>query len=112
MIVFISAKNPELSSEVESRFGRSPNYVKVDTETMQWEGFANPAVSQSGGAGVAASQFVVNQGAQAVISGDFGPNAAGVLRAAKIDMHLLTEDAVTVQQAVDLYMQGKLPVFS
>jgi len=49
---------------------------------------------------------------QAVISGDFGPNAAGVLRAANIEMLLFTADTETVQQAVDQYMQGKLPVFS
>jgi len=86
--------------------------VKVDTDTMQWEGFANPAVSQSGGAGVAAAQFVVNQKAAAVISGDFGPNAAGALRAANIEMLLFTDETATVEQAVEQYRQGKLPIFS
>ena len=112
MNIIISARQPELYSDVERRFGRCPSFVKIDTDTMQWEGFANPAAAQSGGAGVAAGQFVVNQGVQAVISGDFGPNAAGVLRAANIEMLLFTADTETVQQAVDQYMQGKLPVFS
>jgi len=111
MILLISAQQPRLDGPVESRFGRSPWLVKVNTETLQWEAFANPGASQSGGAGVAAAQFVINQKANAVISGDFGPNAAGAFRAAGIDMHLFTHEITTVQQAVDSFKQEKLPAF-
>ena len=111
MILIISAQQPQLTGPVDKRFGRSPLLIKMDTETSQWESFVNPGVSQSGGAGVAAAQFVVDQKANVVISGDFGPHAADAFRAAGIEMRLFTSEVTTVQQAVDQYNLGKLVEF-
>lgn len=108
----ISAQQPQLDGPINGRFGRSPWLVKVDTETNQWEAFPNPGVSQSGGAGIAAAQFVIDQKAKAVISGDFGPNAAGAFRAANIHMHLFTDEISTVRQAIEHFVQDRLPVFN
>ncbi len=74
-----------------------------DTETKQWEGFLNSGVSQSGGAGVAAAQFVVDKGAEVVISGDFGPNASRAFEAAGIGMQRFTDSTKTVQEAVEQF---------
>jgi predicted Fe-Mo cluster-binding NifX family protein len=75
--------------------------VLFDTETNQWEAFQNPGASQSGGAGVAAAQLVVDKGADVVLSGDFGPNASRAFQAAKIGMQRFTDSTTTVQEAVD-----------
>lgn len=112
MILFLSAQEPLLESPINERFGRSPWLIKVDSETNQWKAFANPGVNQSGGAGVAAAQFVVDHKANVVISGNFGPNAANAFRAAKIAMHLFTSEVSTVQQAIDHFLEGKLPAFN
>ncbi len=111
MILFISAQQPFLDSPVDERFGRSPWLVKIETETYHWEALPNPGASQSGGAGVAAAQFVIDHKASAAISGDFGPHAAGALRAASVEMRLLNSDGSTVQQAVQSFLQGKLRAF-
>ncbi len=111
MILLISAQQPTLDSPVDERFGRASWLIKVDTATEQWEAYPNPGASQSGGAGVAAAQFVVDQKAGAVISGSFGPNAAGAFRAANIKMYAFSSNVSTIQQAVDGFRQGKLPVF-
>ena len=110
MIVVISAQQGQLNSPVEGRFGRSPWLVRVNTESDEWEAFPNPGAGQSGGAGVAAAQFAIDQKANTVISGDFGPNAANAFRAAIIEMQLFTAEAVTVKDAVELSLQGKLQV--
>jgi predicted Fe-Mo cluster-binding NifX family protein len=112
MIVIISAQNPSLDSSVDNRFGRSPWLVRLDTATNQWEAFQNPGASQSGGAGVAAAQFSIDQHAHAVISGDFGPHAASALRAGKVEMRLFAQDVVTVQQAADRLASGELSLFA
>ena len=110
MIVMISARKPELESTVDERFGRCACLIKVDTETDQWEAFTNPGASQSGGAGVAAAQFVVDKKCAVVISGDFGPNAFHAFQAANVEMRLFGSGVTTVQQAVDAYRQGSLPL--
>jgi predicted Fe-Mo cluster-binding NifX family protein len=110
MLILISAQQPQLDSSCDNRFGRCPWLIKVDTDTNQWEAFPNPGASQSGGAGVAAAQFVIDQKADAVVSGDFGPHAAGAIRVANIEMRLFTKDISTVQEAIDAFKQEKLPL--
>lgn len=111
MILLISAQKPMIDSPKDDRFGRCQWLIKVDTETNQWQAFENPGVSQPGGAGVAAAQFVVDQKADVVISGDFGPHAARAFQAAKIEMRLFTETTTTVQEAVDHFKNNQLPKF-
>ncbi len=111
MKLIISAQNPSLESHIDSRFGRSPWLILFDTETNQWEAFQNPGVNQSGGAGVAAAQFVVDQKADVIISGDFGPHAARAFQAAKIEMWLFSENTTTAQEAVDHFKKNQLAKF-
>jgi predicted Fe-Mo cluster-binding NifX family protein len=111
MKLVISAQNPFLESHIDSRFGRSPWLILFNTETNQWEAFQNPGANQSGGAGVVAAQLVVDQKADVVISGDFGPHAATAFQAAKIEMRLFTKTTATVQEAVDHFKNNQLPKF-
>jgi predicted Fe-Mo cluster-binding NifX family protein len=108
MIVMVSAQQQMIDGQVESRFGRSPFLIKYDTGTKKWQAFSNPGASQSGGAGVAAAQFAIDQKADAVISGEFGPNAARVFQAAKIKMLRFSDDISTVEQAIDQLLRGTL----
>lgn len=108
MKIILSSQGSELTSPVDRRFGRAPWLVLYDADTKEWQAFANPGSNQSGGAGIAASQFAVDQQASVAISGDFGPNAANVLRAANIEMRILKENVNTVQQALDLYFDDQL----
>lgn len=111
MVIMISAQQDSMDSAVDQRFGRCQWLIKVDTETLAWEALPNPGVNQSGGAGVAAAQFVVDQGAAVVASGDFGPNAAAAFRSANIEMRLFIPEVSTVQQAIESFKQGKLLPF-
>jgi predicted Fe-Mo cluster-binding NifX family protein len=93
---------------------RSPHPPGVDGNRTSWrpvEGKdldlqANYTLSQSGGAGIQAAQFVVNQGAEVVLSGNLGPNAFDVLQAAGVPGYLVSEG--TVRQAVEAYRAGQL----
>ena len=73
----------------------------VDTETVSFEAESNPAMNQGGGAGIQAAQFVVERGAQAVLTGNLGPNAYNVLAAVGIPGYLVSGG--TVRQAVEAF---------
>ncbi|HPH97605.1 MAG TPA: NifB/NifX family molybdenum-iron cluster-binding protein [Anaerolineaceae bacterium] len=111
MIIVISSSKPQLESLVDRRFGRSPWLVVMDSATKQWQAIQNPGAGHSGGAGVAAAQCAIDHKADMVISGDFGPNAANALRGANVGMTLFANDSITVQQAFDDYISGRLPVY-
>ena len=106
MKVVVSSQGENLDAPASPVFGRCPTYVFVDTETMEFEALPNAAMSQGGSAGIQAAQFVVNKGAEAVLSGNLGPNAFDVLQAAGVPGYLISEG--TVRQAVEAHKAGQL----
>lgn len=112
MKIIITAQKPGLDALTDPRFGRAQYFIMVDMETLKWESFENPATTKSGGAGVAAAQFIIDRQVDAVISGDFGPNASRALGGAEIKMFVFSPDVDTVQSAVDLMKTNKLQQFN
>ena len=109
MKIAISTSGKTLDSPFDSRFGRAAAFCIVDTETGECESFDNPALSASGGAGVQASQFVAEQGVQAVVSGAFGPNAFDTLAAAEIEMFLAPGNEIhTAAEILEMFKAGQL----
>lgn len=106
MKIVVSAQGDTLEAQTSPVFGRCPTYIFVDTETMDFEIVPNPAMNQGGGAGIQAAQFVINHGAQAVLTGNLGPNAFDVLQAAGISGYLVSEG--TVHQAVEAFKDSRL----
>lgn len=78
MRIVVTANGTDLDAPASPVFGRCSTYIFVDTETMKFEAIDNPAMSAPGGAGIQAAQFVIEQGAQAVLTGNVGPNAFNV----------------------------------
>ena len=109
MKLAISISGKTLDSPFDSRFGRAAAFCIVDTETGEWETIENPALSASGGAGVQASQFVAEHGAQAVASGAFGPNAFDTLAAAEVEMYLAPgNETHTAAKVLEMFKAGQL----
>jgi predicted Fe-Mo cluster-binding NifX family protein len=108
MKIVVTAEGNDLNSPTNPRFGRCPTFIFVETDTLVFEAFPNPAVSASGGAGIQAAQFVVEQGAGAVLTGNLGPNAADVFGAAGVPVYFNNES--TVQAAVEAFKTGRLPL--
>jgi predicted Fe-Mo cluster-binding NifX family protein len=109
MKLAISVAGKTLNSPFDARFGRAAAFCIVDMETGDWRAFDNPALSASGGAGVQAAQFVVKHGAQAVVSGAFGPNAFDTLVAAEIEMYLAPgNEARTTAEILEMFKAGQL----
>jgi predicted Fe-Mo cluster-binding NifX family protein len=106
MKIVITAEGNDLNAPASPRFGRCSTCVFVETETMVVEARPNPAVSASGGAGTQAAQFIVEQGAEAVLTANVGPNAMQVLLAANVPVYAINDG--TVREAVEAYEAGKL----
>ena len=106
MKVVVSSLGENLDAPASPIFGRCPTYVFVDSETMEFEALPNPAMSQGGGAGIQAAQFIIDRGARAVVTGNVGPNAYGVLQAAGLTVYLFRDG--TVRQAIEAFKGGQL----
>jgi len=106
MQVIVTAQGADLNAPVSSRFGRCPTFISVETDTMAHTALPNPAMSASGGAGVQAAQFIVQQGAQALLTDNVGPNAMQVLQAAGIPIYAIGDG--TVGEVVRAFKAGQL----
>lgn len=112
MKIMLSVNAESENPVVNPRFGRAAWLAEFDTDQDTQQVFANPGVSQPGGAGVAAAQFAIDKEIDAVISGHFGPNAARVLSTAGISMVLLKDDQADCKTVINDYLAGNLSVFS
>jgi predicted Fe-Mo cluster-binding NifX family protein len=104
--IAVTAKGQGLDAPTSPFFGRCQWFVLVETETMESETMANPALSASGGAGIQAGQVLVERGVQAIVTGNVGPNAFRVLNAAGVTAYLTSDS--TVRQAVESLQAGQL----
>jgi predicted Fe-Mo cluster-binding NifX family protein len=104
MKIAVTTSGSELSSQVEPRFGRCPNFLIVNTETMEFEVVPNSAVGSAHGAGIGAAQTVASKGVGAVLTGNVGPNAYSALAASGIKV--IAGVSGTVGDAVKRFNSG------
>ena len=106
MRVVISSTGETLDAGVDAVFGRCATFVCVDTETSDVSAWSNPALAASGGAGIQAAQFVLDQKVDAVVTSNLGPNAVRVFAAAGVPVYAV--QGGTVGQAVEALQAGTL----
>jgi len=109
MKVLLSTVQGGLDDQVSPIFGRAPTFTLVELGSDGAGKVSisrNSAMSSPGGAGLAAAQIAIDLGAEAVVSGDFGPKAVYALMQAGIRMHRFSG---SVRQALERLSEGELP---
>ncbi len=106
MKIAISAEEPSLESRVDSRFGRCPWFVIVDTEDQSFEAIENPSGSMGSGAGIQAGSLMSEKSVEYVLTGNCGPNAHRTLSAAGIKIIIGCKG--TVAEVSAQFTEGKL----
>jgi predicted Fe-Mo cluster-binding NifX family protein len=101
----VSSTGPSLDSPVDPRFGRAQYLLIVDVDTLEFEAVQNSNVMAGGGAGIQTAQMIASKGAEAVLTGNCGPNAYRTLNAAGIGVHVGA--AGTVREALERWKQGQ-----
>ena len=105
MKIAVTSTGKTLDSEVDPRFGRAACFIIVDTETMDFNVIENESVAAAGGAGITSAKVVIDAGAEAVLTGNCGPNAEQPLTAAGVKLY--TGATGTVAEAIELFKSGK-----
>ena len=110
MIIAISSTNSKATAKVDPRFGRCESFAIIDTQTNAIRFLDNAAKTASGGAGIAAAQQLLDAGADAVCTGNLGPNAFRVLDEANIQAYRV--DEMPLMDVVRMLNEGKLETIS
>lgn len=107
MKIAFTATEPKLSATLDFRFGRALGFLIVDTETGETSYVPNEQnLNAAQGAGVQAAQNVASSGAKALVTGHCGPKAFRILSAS--DIAIYNTEAVSVQEALDLFQNNQL----
>lgn len=104
MRICITSKGNELTADVDRSFGRAQFFLFVDPDSGVLEAVENAPAAH--GAGVQAAQLMADKRAEAVITGDIGPNAHEGLSVAGIEVFVGATG--TAQQALEAFGQGRL----
>jgi predicted Fe-Mo cluster-binding NifX family protein len=104
--IAISAEGPSLDAAVDPRFGRCAYFIVVETASGRFEAVQNGGGSRTGGAGIQSAQLLAQQGIQAVLTGNCGPNAYQTLEAAGIQV--VVGCVGSVSEAVRRFVAGEL----
>ena len=106
MIICITSTGNTKESKMDPRFGRCPYFVIEDTQSGKTSVLENPAAVSGGGAGIAAGQAMVENNVEAVITGNTGPNAMNVLKAAGIE--IFRGENASVKDNISKFLAGTL----
>jgi predicted DNA-binding protein (UPF0251 family)/predicted Fe-Mo cluster-binding NifX family protein len=107
MKIAITSADGTLEGKVDERFGRARKIILYDVETKEHSVVDNAMnLNAAQGAGIQAAQNVVRSGAQAIISGHFGPKAFQVIQMAGLDVYSAMN--ITVKEAIQSFESGKL----
>jgi predicted Fe-Mo cluster-binding NifX family protein len=106
MKLAITATGPELSSRFDPRFGRAKYLLFVETPFRTFVPLENSAAMNAAqGAGIQAAQHVIDNQAEAVITGNCGPKAFRALEAAGVRVYLAPDG--TVAENLDRFDHGQ-----
>ena len=106
MKIAITSTGKTLESQVDPRFGRAACFIIIETETMDFSVIENSNVAAAGGAGISSAKAVIDAGAEALLTGNCGPNAERTLSAGKIKLY--TGVSGTVSEAIEFFKTDKL----
>lgn len=87
MKIALPVNEKNMSSSICISFGRTPYFLIYDTDTLTPSFLDNGAIASQGGAGIKASQVLVDNGVNALITPRCGENAAAILKTANIPMY-------------------------
>lgn len=106
MKLCISSTSNDKSALVDKRFGRCSYFAIYDTNTNAFSFIKNSAVNEAQGAGLSASQNIIDEKVDVVITGNVGPNAMKILNAADVTIYQFIGN--TVEQQVQFFLENKL----
>ncbi len=106
MKIAITSQGKDLNAEVDPRFGRCAFFIIYDTDKDEFEAIDNTNAGMMGGVGPQSAQTIAEKGAEAVLTGNVGPNAFQTLTAADITVYAGISGKVS--DAIENFKKGAI----
>jgi predicted Fe-Mo cluster-binding NifX family protein len=106
MKIAISASGKNNDSLLDKRFGRCEYFQIHDTDTKEIKVIENVGNTASGGAGIAASNQLIDEKVEVIITGNLGPNAFELIEKEGIKAYKC--DVLAITLVLEKYSNGEL----
>jgi predicted Fe-Mo cluster-binding NifX family protein len=109
MKIAVTSYGEELDSKVDHSFGRATWFIVIDLDEGTFQAHSNKQnIDALQGAGIQAAQNIANLRADAVLTGNVGPNAFRTLNAASVKIFIFDKSIETVEEALSAWKAGNL----
>ncbi|WP_300278464.1 NifB/NifX family molybdenum-iron cluster-binding protein [Peptacetobacter sp.] len=106
MKLAIPVDEKNINSEVCISFGRTPYFLIYNTENGEEKYLDNSAIAASAGAGIKASQTIVDESVEILLTPRCGENAAEVLEAGDVKIYRTFKGSA--KENIDAFKENKL----
>lgn len=106
MKIAISATGKDTDSLLDMRFGRCDYFQIYDSESEEFKVVENKGQSSGGGAGIVASQQLVDENVNTIITGSLGPNAFKIIEKAEIKSYKCGN--ISIKNALEKFKNSEL----
>lgn len=106
MKIGISATGKNKDSLLDERFGRCEYFQIYNTTSGEIKVIENKAKSVSGGAGIAASNQLIDEKVDVIITGSLGPNAFDLIEKEGIKAYKC--ESIAISSVLKKYNNGEL----
>ena len=85
MKIAVTSTGKDLTSNMDTRFGRAEYFIFVDSETMEFEVIDNKQnLNLPQGAGIQAGKIIIDNNVDVLITGNCGPKAFKILNKGRV----------------------------
>ncbi|ENK0555496.1 diguanylate cyclase [Clostridium sporogenes] len=106
MKIAISSTGKTMENLLDMRFGRCEYFQIHDTESKEVKILENEGRNASGGAGIVASNQLVDEKVDVIITGNFGPNAFEIIEKAGVKAYKC--ESISITSVIEKYNKGEL----
>lgn len=110
MKIAISSTGKTMENLLDMRFGRCEYFQIYDTESKEVKILENEGQNASGGAGIIASNQLVDEKVDVIITGNFGPNAFEIIEKAGVKAYKC--ESISITSVIEKYNKGELEQIS
>ena len=110
MKIAISSTGKNMENLLDMRFGRCEYFQIHDTESKEVKILENKGQNASGGAGIVASNQLVDEKIDVIITGNFGPNAFEIIEKAGVKAYKC--ESISITSVIEKYNKGEIEQIS
>ncbi|AVQ46022.1 NifB/NifX family molybdenum-iron cluster-binding protein [Clostridium botulinum] len=110
MKIAISSTGKTMENLLDMRFGRGEYFQIHDTESKEVKILENEGRNASGGAGIVASNQLVDEKVDVIITGNLGPNAFKIIEKAGVKAYKC--ESISITSVIEKYNKGELEQIS